>query len=44
MHTHTAHTDFSTDPILGQAVPDPVAAVEEGGGGEGRAGGEGRQS
>ena len=31
-------------PILGWAVPDPVAAVERGGGGEGTAEGKGRQS
>jgi len=31
-------------PILGWAVPDPVAAVEGGGGEEGTAGGKGRQS
>ena len=40
VHTHTSHTDFSTDLSWdGQSRPNPVAAVEEGRGWEGRAGG-----
>ena len=41
VHSHIPHWLLYW-PILGWAVPDPVAAVEEGGGGEGRAGGEDR--